>query len=395
MKRSPLLPLRAGLGGRVLVKVAMVNTLALAACAPDPFGEFNNGSDSLGPVDPVTFPPANLGTDGDRKRPGFGRFSELTAYVGNQPVGYFAYAVPTPPAVPAGYDPLRVLDAGNPYPALPTPLAYVFDAEDQSPFPTDDDYACNAPAGYAYERRRDEIDLSQQAPVFTALPRAAYTEGVAATSNYVPVVSEVRLSSTGQQCQEPKSEKQILPRVAGKPEPSGAYLAWLIIDASAPVFPRDAPTGAYPPGHPMAKDPPQPHPGVGLQRWGWFNRYLLAYLDGGYIPTEDAMIMAGTPPAPRMVKRMRTQRLFIPRQVMGAMAAAPGQRGAGYDVLEYRRGQPGYSPVCQVWVYGDAMMPPPAMAALPRDAATILSTAGLNPAPAAPATYVYCLQVNQ
>src|SRR5207248_1056337 len=121
------------------------------------------------------------------------------------------------------------------------------------------------------------------------------------------------------------------------------------------VFPRELPTGVYPMGDPMAG---RMHPGVGLQRWGWFNRYLLAYLDGGYIPTTVEQVMGGTAMMPTMksVTRMKPQRLFIPRIVRMAtgMGMAAGMRGAGYDVIEFRRGQPGYSPLCQVWVYGDS-----------------------------------------
>jgi hypothetical protein len=384
MKRSPL-PLRVGLGWSIWLLA-----LSGAACDPDPYGDFNDPSAGLGPYDPVSFPPANLGTGGDRKRPGFGRFNEIPAFVAGQPVGYFPFALPT---LPAGSDPLRVLDDGKPYTPVSTPPAYVFDAAAGSPFPTDDVFSCNRPPGYVYDRRRDELDFSQQASVFSDVPFARYSEGVAATSTYVPVVQEHRLSSEGVPCQGLKSDAHIAARfVTAPPEPSGAYLAWLIIDPSGRVYPKEvAADGRYPAGHPQAGTV---HNGIGLQRFGWFDRYLLAYLDGGYIPTEDAMVMGGTMamPTTRTVKRMKPQRLFIPRQVMGAMAAAPGVRGAGYDVLEFRRGQPGYSPLCQVWVYGDPMMPV-APAALPRDAAMITSNPALNAAAAAPATYVYCLQV--
>jgi hypothetical protein len=70
-----------------------------------------------------------------------------------------------------------------------------------------------------------------------------------------------------------------------------------------------------------------------------------------------------------------------------------GRSGAGYDVLEFSRGQPGYSPLCQVWEYGDANLPPPPVDALPKSAQMILNTPGLDPKAASPATYFYCLQV--
>src|SRR5688572_10602542 len=73
----------------------------------DPYGTYNDPDEKLGPIDPVLFPPGNLGTGGDRKRPGRGRFSEITAYVGDAPVGYFSYALP---AAGMGVDPIRVLE---------------------------------------------------------------------------------------------------------------------------------------------------------------------------------------------------------------------------------------------------------------------------------------------
>ena len=387
MKSSPLLG-----ASRRFIHLARFLWLPvfLLAGACDPYKGFNEGDDSLGPVDPVVFPPTNLGTGGDRKSPGLGTFQELTAYVGGQPVGYISYSLPM---LPAGSDPLRVLDDGQPYAAVPTPVAYAFDGDATNPFPANDAYACNPPAGYQFDPRRDEVDYSKQGNIFSSLPSATYAEGEMASTRYVPVVSEVRVSSSGKPCQKLKSQAQVVAAHGGMlPEPSGAYLAWLIIDPSAPVYPREAPMGVYPMGHP---DAGTRHNGLGLQRWGWYKRFLLAYLDGGVIPTVDATVMGGTMEMPTMrpVKRLRPQRLFIPRQIAMGMGAAPGATRAGYDVLEARRGEATYSPLCQVWVYGDTTMPPPAVAALPRNANDILMTPGLMAAPQMPATYVYCLQV--
>jgi hypothetical protein len=138
----------------------------------------------------------------------------------------------------------------------------------------------------------------------------------------------------------------------------------------------------------------QMHSGLGLQRWGWYNRYLLAYLDGGYIPTEEVMVAGPSIDTPTMIKvtRLKPQRLFVPRQIRTGMGMAPGRAGAGYDVLEFKRGDAGYSPLCQVWDYGDPALPV-APADLPKRADVILNTPGLNPAAAAPPSYVFCLQV--
>ena len=59
-------------------------------------------------------------------------------------------------------------------------------------------------------------------------------------------------------------------------------MAWLIIDPAAAVY--------------KFTDDPQRLRGLELQKWGWFNRYLLAYLDGGYIPTMPGMAMDGAMP---------------------------------------------------------------------------------------------------
>jgi hypothetical protein len=149
-----------------LIRSTLLLSLFIAC---DPYGTFNDTpDDALGPVDPVLFPPANIGTGGDRKRPGRGRFSELTAFVNAMPVGYVLYAAP---AVPMGADPLRVREAGKPYGPVPTPTAYVFDATADSPFPANEVYPCTPPAGYTFDQRRDEVDYTKQNPVFTDLPR--------------------------------------------------------------------------------------------------------------------------------------------------------------------------------------------------------------------------------
>jgi hypothetical protein len=348
--------------------------LLLGGGACDPYEDFHNEDYALGPVDPVTFPSANLGTGGDRKRPGRGRFSEITAFVAGQPVGYFSFALPPAPANNPRFDPLRLIDSGRPY--VSTPTAYVFDSAPPSPFPPQ--YRCNSPAGYQYNPQRDEVPLTEQGNVFTAIPTATYAEGMASTSSYRPIVAEAGVSSAGQPCQRIKSEKLLEKTLGAKPMAGGAFLAWLLIDPGAAVYPREDPMGAM-------------HPGVGLQWWGWYNRYLVAYLDGGYIPTVQLEVNDGTMMMPmlKQVVRMRPQRLFIPRAVMTATGMAAGARGAGYDVLEARRGEELYSPVCELWVYGDQTMPIP-VAMLPKDVATIMT---MNPALAAPATVFFCLQV--
>jgi hypothetical protein len=340
-----------------------ISLLALAAC--DPYQRFGKGTDSYGPVDPVNFPPANLGARGDRTRAGQGSFTAAAAFVAGDPAAYFAYALP--PAAPTS-DPLAVagLGASN---------AFAFDQK------------CQAPPNYAWDpahMQTDEARLDQQGSIFTALPQATYVPGMAATSTYVPAVRRIPVSAAGQPCQKLKSADAVM-KAGLNGTPDGALLAWLVIDPAAPV---------YAPGKSAANDP-----GIGMQSWGWYNGYLLAYLDGGQFPVggdivTDAM---GT----RIVIRVRPQKLYYPRSMVtmtrmlpdGTMmtTAAPGKIGAGYDVLQARRGQPGYSPLCQVFTY-DAGAPKDA-SALPHDAAAVETMFPRETLLPATPPYVYCLQV--
>jgi hypothetical protein len=343
-----------------------IATLLIALAGCDPYQRFGQGDGSLGPVDPVNFPPANLGARGDRTRAGAGSFTAVKAFVGGQDTAYFAY--PLPPAAPMS-DPLAVASLG----AAP---AYAFDQK------------CQAPPNYAWDpphMQTDEVRLDQQGAIFTALPRATYAAGVPAMSTYSPVVQRIPVSAPGQPCQKLKSAEMVTKAGLGG-MPDGHLLAWLIIDPAAPV---------YAPGKSAANDP-----GIGLQSWGWYNRYLLAYLDGGEIPFGDETVMDAM--GMRTVSRVKAQKLYYPRSMVtmtkanpdGTMTTtmAPGKLGAGYDVLQARRGQPGYSPLCQVLTY-DAGAPLDA-AVLPRDAAIIEMT--FPPEVLLPASppYVYCLQVS-
>jgi hypothetical protein len=354
-------------------------------CGQDPYQDLKDETVGLGAVDPVTFPAANLGDSGNRMQPGSGTFLETAAFAGGQPVGYFAYPVNTA----AGRDPLRVLDNGKPYPPVSTPTAYAFDAADDAPVPATN--KCSPPAGYHPDPRLDPLPgwYMRQGNIFTDLPKATYNPGVAAATTYVPVVAEARLSSAGRVCQELKSEKAVSSARAGKlPKPAGNYLAWLIIDPAASVFAFDD----------MEQSPKT---SIVLQKWGWYNRYLVAYLDGGYVPVMAVDINVGTMDMPQMqpVTRMVPQKLYVPRgmvlvpDAMMMPVPTPAKRGDGYDVLSFRRGTAGYSPLCEVVTYA-APMPPVAVDMLPKDAAAIEKDPILMPTfmPGSP-RYVYCLQV--
>jgi hypothetical protein len=365
------------------VAIAASLSIATIACervqgwAPNPYEDLADETVSLGAVDPLTFPAANLGTGGDRMRPGLGALSEIKAFSGGQEIGYFRYAVNTP----AGRDPLRVLDNGAAYAGVATPSVYAFDPSADKPVP--DTNPCQKPAGYSYNPQRDAVHFDQQGNVFTALPTATYTAGLASSTQYIPVVAEIAMVSSNVPCQKLKSEKAILDGLGSKPERSGKYLAWLLIDPAAAVFPKEDPMGL------------EDAAGIGLQRWGWYQRYLVAYLDGGYIPTAETEIMEGPMgmQVTKKVVRMRTQRIFVPRSpVMNGMTMAAAALGEGYDVIAAKRGSNDYSPLCEVFTYDTVTPMPPAM--LPKDSATIEAMFGpVMPATAPLPRYVYCLQV--
>jgi hypothetical protein len=348
------------------LSVVLVVLATGAAC--NPYESYGRNDDLLGPVDPVSFPPANLGEGGNRKQPGLGTFTAARGHVAGMAVDYFSY--PFPPNGP-DVDPLRLAEDDVPYDPVPSPPAYFFTAG----------YKCTPPPGYKYDRRLDDVPLDTQGNIFTALPRATYSLERTPRSSYVPVVSEVPVSGPSLPCQQ-KSADQLKALLGSMPAPDGKYQAWLMIDPGAGVYGSDM----------------TPESGVGLQSWGWFNRYLAAYIDGGPIPTTTMTVMEGMPPTSRKVTRMLTRKLYYPRSMVttGSGAAAmtgPGQLGAGYDVLSAKRGDAAYSPVCAVFTYDAGM--PLADTALPKDAAAIEMMFNSMAAPIQPAEtpYVFCLEV--
>jgi hypothetical protein len=351
-------PNKVGLRARLLA-----GSLALSAC--EPYGDLRNSDVSLGAVDPVTFPAASLGTRGNRSSPGLGTFIETVAQADGTTVGYFAYPFPTR----AVSDPLRLLDDGKPYPKVPlsanqssnyAPVAYSFTE------------GCTKPPGWTFDPKVDEVALDVQSVVFTELPEATYQPGVMSVTNYLPVVTEVP-KSTNQPCQKYKTAKNVK---AADEKPSGKFFAWAVIDPANGVYKYDA---------------EDTDTGIGLQKWGWFNRYLLAYLDGGEVPTVEAQVTDMATMSMKTVVRMKTQRLYYPRSmVMSGTMMAAGRIGAGYDVLAAKKGDGDYSPVCEVFTYDAGM--PMAAAALPKTAEAIEQMFMASLMPATP-RYVFCLQV--
>jgi hypothetical protein len=413
-------------------------------------GEFN-----AGPVDAANFPLDYKGTGGDPNVHGFqsgrGRIFEINAYVNGSNAGYFRFPFTRVGDGSSGQldgnnDPIRLLEDGRPYTRAPTPRAYVFDPTPTNPFPLSP--KCDAPRGYTYDERYDDVRLDEQGNIFTQLPIATQRPGLSSTFTYIPVVAETALSAAGLACQSIKSEKR-LKKAFGDPPGTvtGNYVLWAIIDPSAGVY-----RVGQDPNYSLADGGfagPRYATGIGVQKWGWFGQYFLAYIDGGYIPTVPRTVTEGTPPRQKQLLVMKTQPLYFPgdgisdnptvqcgtpaqgcdpglRCVSGQCVAcspvtgnpaacstgqvcdtgkcyrAIAQSGApfkGYDVLKAKRGDTDYSPVCQLFRYDSRTTGSPQRPLLLSDLPkSELEITGRNPQPVPrtsidPPPYVYCPQV--
>lgn len=354
----------------MVIGFSLVNALAFIHCNPYPKGEFSAGS-----VDPVNFPPPYRGTGSTRLVAGSGTITETTAFINGTTAGYFSFPfatdLNTTGTIPdGGVDPLQVGAWRS-----PPGLGYVFDPPQPGTNAFPSPAGCRAPDNYQYDALRDETRLDEQGNIFSRLPAATWTEGSAPTWTYNPVVREVVVTSNGEACQYIKSERTLLSRgdvvvQKGDPLPDGTptaipdqfYLAWAIIDPGSGVY--------------RVGQTPANSTGVGTQKWGWFRQFLLAYIDGGYLAIADG--------------KFRTQRLFFPRRI----GAAVTRLGAGNDVLEFRRGEAGYSPICEVFSF-DALTGP-----VPRSATVINAPPYAASVRGVPSTenagvpkYTFCLQV--
>lgn len=328
--------------------------------------EFNAGA-----VDAQNFPPDYLGAGANRLNSGTGSFTARRAYAGGAQTEHFLFPFSTPQRSTLAATPLT-------FSRLPIASAYEFEP------------GCKVPDGYQFDPVRDSYDSSQQGTIFSALPTASYAVGAEPTWSYVPLVARVKVTPNGVLCQTSKSEANLVTRnnkdvslaltdpapVTGKqvgiPE-AGVYDAFAIIEPGAAVY-RVGQTSAN-------------STGVGAQKWGWFNQYLLAYIDGGQVPVSGTVLVA--------------QKLYYPRsQVTVGTGNVSVTVGQGYDVVEARRGTAGYSPICQVLTYdaGGPLTPDQ----LPKTAAEIVANfgaRGLNAPIRAFGSrspvgdpYVYCLQ---
>jgi len=408
-----------------------------AACNPYDYqhGEFN-----AGPVDAANFPHAYQGEGYDPNVNGYlsgkGKFNEVRAYYNGGPAGYYSFPFTTTQLTSS--DPLQLPQDPRRQPQ--TPNAYVFDPEPPSPFPVTQ--KCTAPNGYTFDPQSNyDMRLDEQGNIFTQLPFATERPGQTSTFEYIPVVAELPVRAAGLACQSIKSEPT-LNRMLGNPSPSGNFLLWAIIDPSSGVYrvgqvssPVTLPDGSPNPNYSN---------GIGVQKWGWFGHYYLAYIDGGYVPTQTV----------NGVLRMKTQPLYIPLRITPAgvrcgsatcqagqvcsnntcqsctgnrpspaencpagqiccpspqtcfnpgatgTCADFGKVGQGYDVIQSRRSDSNYSPVCEVRQYTaniGSPSRPRQSGELPKSAADVLALSPTTQPPTAESgvpRYVYCPQVD-
>jgi hypothetical protein len=328
--------------------VVWLGALALGAC--NPYQNFS-GEFYAGPIDPVNFQKPYLG-GGDPKMGG-GMFAGASVFASDKSVLFYFF-----PAT-MGVDPTDLTQA---------PIGYVFDpVAGTNAFPSPS--RCVAPPNYTFDLRTMAYRLDEQGPIFTDLP---------SDSTYVPVIAEVPVTSNGEACQSIKSEKTLvastdvslqLDAMGKHGVPDGNFLAWALIDPGANVTPDD----------------PNTFFGV-TEHWGWFGRFLGAFIDGGYVPSM--MGPMGTPVAV-------TQTVYVvdPNDSMGmpVMGADPmGNPGSGLDVIEHARGETGYSPICQVRTYTATNA-----ADLPTNVAAVMMKGTLDPVPMTGPVFAYCLGVPQ
>jgi hypothetical protein len=304
----------------------------LAACNPyDGFdGEFYAGT-----ADPGDYQKQYKGSD---------TYTAATVLAGGQETQFFFFT----PA--ADRDPTDLSSA---------PSTYVFDSDAQAGAPFPATPKCKAPKDYVFDLQRDAYRFDDQGNIFTALPD---------DPSYAPVVAQVPVTSGGEDCQSIKSEKTLTGGARGvavpvdgdgNGMPDGNYLAWAIVDVASDFEPHDV--NFFGPS----------------EHFGWYNHFLIAYVDGGYIPSTSTP--DGKPVAV-------TQVLYVPHH-LDADGNDSTEPGSGADIVEHGRGQTGYSPICEIKTFtvNDPNDPP-------KSAADVMTKGTLDPDPMMP-TYVYCLGV--
>ena len=350
--------------------------LALSALAPgcNPYHN-QSGGFLAGSVDPAMFPAPYQG-QGFTQNAAPGTFIPAAANYNGGAVAFFMFPVsgdmPITTLAPgqlltATSDPNAM--PGNQPPSFAAPLAYVLDPQEpatpgmptamSSPYPAKQQ--CTPPMNYVYDERTDAFRLDEQGAVFTALPDTTGLDPglVGEGLGYSPIVSEVVVNSHGEPCQDIKSAEQVvqrsdvtlpMPLVPPAPgtnnppsgTPDGNFLGWAIIDPSADVISPDALFGG---------DEHNPNTGLGPQKFGWFDHYLLAYLDGGYIPTTTGPVPDPNTGMPVQTTQLVAQTLLVPTEITNNLGAVVSNDapGSGFDIMQFARGVDAqYSPICHV-----------------------------------------------
>ncbi len=348
---------------------------AMAGCSPY---DLYQGEYFAGSVDPKNFPAEYLGEGGDPVQSG-GKFIPLQAHAHGQSVYYFSF--PFSDAQLGASDPLAL--STDEKAELRAPIAYIFDPGQPTP-------GCVPPApNYVYNQQTDTVPLNQQNTVFTKLPDDP--------TGYFPVVAQVTVASMGEVCQSIKSEDELtsdskiavnltppdptIPRSKphGTPDAGPIYQALALIDPGAEVQ--------------LPNDSFDPTTGLGPQLFGWYNHYLPAYIDGGTLDVDpqlhEHLDMSGKTVT---VQEVKTMRIFYPDTVVatnaqGNKSLKAGGLGTGYDVVDFKRGEMGYEPICQVFKFT-----PKDTANIETDA-SMIDPATITPDPNNP--YIYCLEYAQ
>ncbi|MEO6951062.1 MAG: hypothetical protein ABI321_04540 [Polyangia bacterium] len=350
-----------------------LTTAALTLSACNPYYRFK-GDSSAGSADPVNFMAAYLGTGGDPNKPGSATLqpAPATATDGTA-LGYFTF--------PFTGSNLKLTSADG---KLKVPVAYNFDEDGTT--------ACTPPKNYVYDQQRDDVRYDQQGSIFIQLPDTKQFP------HYQPVIADVPVTSNGLPCQAIKSEDHLVKRTdvtfANGLQPSltpneagahpvgiptdGVFYARPVIDPSIDVRFTDGST--------------DPVTGLGPQKWGWYNRYLIAWLDGGQIPVnyDNTPDMAGEP---QHVAVMSTQPIYFPTehpaidQDGNAIITMSGALGDGYDLITAAKGDTknGFSPLCQVFSFVPADPTAPEKNIADIDMSTVVDQG----------EYVWCIQVTK
>jgi hypothetical protein len=397
-----------------------------ASSACKPYGDWGTGEFYAGPFDATNFPiqqdfcdcpkptqgqPPNTNCSGPTDENGqsveapgelcwpyngkgyswttsFGTFEPIEASVEGRPVIYYHFPAPQGTLVETA--------------TRKRALVYVFDPN-ESAGGDEDSKKCTPPKDYVYDVRTDYIRLDRQANIFQQKQSASYPVATPADVNplspsgfvnaYTPVYAQVPVTSMGIDCNSLKSAEgvvtskkvnlELVPKPEGANEftfatgkPDGTYRAFAIIDPAADVKPN-SPTTL-----------------LGPQRWGYIDHYLVAYIDGGILPTMPGMRSSGG----QMIATVegRAQALYFPSTVMGEdengnPTPVDGAPFTGHDVLEAARGDGNYSPLCHVFMYYNPTPEAPATSV-----AEVMAAAQQAPTPdeaiVDTGRYVYCLQ---